>query len=129
MAKAQFHKNQRVFVKPVGTWALVEHVVPHWTTPPLPRIPLFEDVLRRYGHHAVLCLEAKRDADYPAMIAMVERFGLQDSIIVKAYYTSDVISVAKRAGYPIFAYVASGVAEEKRTAGGCRSICRRVSRR
>jgi len=31
LAKAQFHKNQRVFVKPVGTWALVEHVVPHWT--------------------------------------------------------------------------------------------------
>ena len=24
MAKAQFHKNQRVYVKPVGTWALVE---------------------------------------------------------------------------------------------------------
>ncbi len=31
MAKAQFHKNQRVYVKPVGTWALVEHVVPYWT--------------------------------------------------------------------------------------------------
>ncbi len=31
MAKAQFHKNQRVFVKPVGTWALVERVVPQWT--------------------------------------------------------------------------------------------------
>jgi hypothetical protein len=30
MAKAQFHKSQRVYVKPVGTWALVEHVVPHW---------------------------------------------------------------------------------------------------
>ena len=30
MAKAQFHKSQRVFVKPVGTWALIEHVVPHW---------------------------------------------------------------------------------------------------
>jgi hypothetical protein len=30
MAKAVFHKNQRVFVRPVGTWALVEHVVPHW---------------------------------------------------------------------------------------------------
>src|SRR6476469_4025682 len=30
MAKAQFHKNQRVYVKPVGTWALIEHVVPHW---------------------------------------------------------------------------------------------------
>jgi hypothetical protein len=31
MAKAQFHKNQRVYVKPVGTWALVEKVIPHWT--------------------------------------------------------------------------------------------------
>src|ERR1700712_2104517 len=30
MAKAQFHKNQRFYVKPVGTWALIEHVVPHW---------------------------------------------------------------------------------------------------
>jgi len=30
MAKAVFHKNQRVFVKPVGTWALVERVIPHW---------------------------------------------------------------------------------------------------
>ncbi|MCU0731142.1 MAG: hypothetical protein MUE84_06105 [Hyphomonas sp.] len=30
MAKALFHKSQRVFVKPVGTWATVEHVVPHW---------------------------------------------------------------------------------------------------
>jgi hypothetical protein len=31
MAKAIFHKNQRVYVRPVGTWALIEHVVPHWT--------------------------------------------------------------------------------------------------
>jgi hypothetical protein len=30
MAKAQFHKNQRVFVKTVGTWALVEKVQPQW---------------------------------------------------------------------------------------------------
>jgi len=30
MAKASFHKNQRVFVRPVGTWALIERVVPHW---------------------------------------------------------------------------------------------------
>ncbi len=30
MAKAQFHKNQRVYVKPVGTWALVERVAPQW---------------------------------------------------------------------------------------------------
>ena len=30
MAKALFHKSQRVFVKPVGTWAVIEQVVPHW---------------------------------------------------------------------------------------------------
>lgn len=30
MAKAIFHKAQRVFVKPVGTWALIEQVIPQW---------------------------------------------------------------------------------------------------
>ncbi len=30
MAKAAFHKGQRVYVKPVGTWAAVEHVMPQW---------------------------------------------------------------------------------------------------
>jgi hypothetical protein len=31
MARAQFHKNQRVYVRPVGTWALIERVVPQWS--------------------------------------------------------------------------------------------------
>lgn len=30
MAKALFHKAQRVFVKPVGTYSVVEKVIPHW---------------------------------------------------------------------------------------------------
>ena len=30
MAKALFHKHQRVFVRPVGTWALIEQVKPQW---------------------------------------------------------------------------------------------------
>jgi hypothetical protein len=30
MAKAKYHKSQRVFVKPVGTWAHVEAVMPKW---------------------------------------------------------------------------------------------------
>jgi hypothetical protein len=30
MAKAKYHKSQRVFVKSVGTWAHVEAVVPKW---------------------------------------------------------------------------------------------------
>ena len=31
MAKAVYHKNQRVYVRTVGTWAAIERVVPHWT--------------------------------------------------------------------------------------------------
>lgn len=31
MAKAQFHKNQRVYVRTVGTWSVVEKIIPHWT--------------------------------------------------------------------------------------------------
>lgn len=30
MAKAIFHKDQRVYVKPVGTWAVIEKVKPQW---------------------------------------------------------------------------------------------------
>jgi hypothetical protein len=30
MAKAQYHKNQRVYVRTVGTWAIVEKVLPQW---------------------------------------------------------------------------------------------------
>lgn len=30
MAKAIFHKHQRVFVRPVGTWAIIEQVKPQW---------------------------------------------------------------------------------------------------
>jgi len=44
MAKAQFHKNQRVYVKPVGTWALIERVVPYWTKGLEEPIRVFYDV-------------------------------------------------------------------------------------
>jgi hypothetical protein len=30
MAKAAFHKHQKVYVKPVGTWAVIERVMPQW---------------------------------------------------------------------------------------------------
>lgn len=44
MAKAQFHKNQRVYVRPVGTWALVERVVPHWAKGLEEPLRIFYDV-------------------------------------------------------------------------------------
>jgi hypothetical protein len=30
MAKAQFHRNQRVWIDTVGTWATIERVIPAW---------------------------------------------------------------------------------------------------
>ena len=30
MAKAQFHRNQKVWVATVGTWAVIERIVPIW---------------------------------------------------------------------------------------------------
>ncbi len=44
MAKAQFHKNQRVYVKPVGTWAVVENVLPQWAKGLDEPIRVFYDV-------------------------------------------------------------------------------------
>src|SRR5580698_1707489 len=31
VAKAQFHRNQKVWVSTVGTWAVIEKIVPIWT--------------------------------------------------------------------------------------------------
>ncbi len=44
MAKAQYHKNQRVYVKPVGTWSLIERVVPQWAKGLEEPIRIFYDV-------------------------------------------------------------------------------------
>ncbi|HZC15204.1 MAG TPA: hypothetical protein VE309_00435, partial [Caulobacteraceae bacterium] len=30
MAKAQFHRNQKVWVETIGTWAVIEKIVPIW---------------------------------------------------------------------------------------------------
>ncbi|MBR9834762.1 MAG: hypothetical protein GYB42_06145 [Alphaproteobacteria bacterium] len=30
MAKSLFHRGQRVYVRPVGTYALIEKIIPHW---------------------------------------------------------------------------------------------------
>ena len=59
-----------------------------WTADP-PRIPLFEDVLQDFGGRVVLAVEAKLDAAYVPMMAMVEQYGLQDSVIVKAHFKAD----------------------------------------
>ena len=80
---------------------------PAWSTAPLPPVPLFDEVLAEFGGRVILAVEAKDDASYPAMMAAVAARGLTDSIMVKAFYTSDRIGQAKKAGLPVFAYLGS----------------------
>jgi hypothetical protein len=63
MAKAQFHKNQRVYVKPVGTWALIERVAPHWAKGLDEPLRIFYDVGlgREFGAEELQQEEPKAD--------------------------------------------------------------------
>jgi glycerophosphoryl diester phosphodiesterase len=80
---------------------------PAWVQPPLTPIPRLESVLAEFGGKVVLCLEAKDDKAYPAMMDMVFKKGLRDSVIVKAYYSSNRIPLAKAAGLPVFSYLST----------------------
>lgn len=80
---------------------------PAWTREPLPKVPLLEEALKRFGGRMVLCIEPKLDADYDAVITLVEKYRLTDSVIVKLFHTSSNIARAQRAGYPVFAYLGS----------------------
>jgi glycerophosphoryl diester phosphodiesterase len=93
------------FLNNVGV--LQPQLGPAWTNAPLPKVPLFEDVLKRFGGHLILCVEPKRDDDYTRMIALVDKYQLHDSVIVKLFHTSTNFDAAKAAGYPLFAYLSS----------------------
>jgi len=80
---------------------------PGWLVPPLPVVPKLEDVLDLVGGRAVMCIEAKADVAYRPMIAMIEKHGLKDSVIVKVFRGSRRIAEAKAAGYPVFVYLAT----------------------
>ena len=43
---------------------------------PLPEVPRLEAVLTEFGGKVVICLEAKDDAAYPSMMALVRRLDL-----------------------------------------------------
>jgi len=62
MAKALFHKGQRVFVKSVGTWAAVEQVLPQWVKGCEEPLKVFYDVGlgREFAGHELVGEEAKR---------------------------------------------------------------------
>lgn len=92
-----------------GTHIVAPQLGPAWAREPRPQVPLLEDVLRRFGGRVILCLEAKVDAAYPGIIAMVDQYGLRDCVMIKAFHTSSRIAEAKAAGLPVFGYLGSEI--------------------
>jgi hypothetical protein len=52
-------------------------------------------------------MEAKDDSAFPAMLQLVEKMGLKESVVLKLHDTSSRFGEAKEAGYPLFGYVGS----------------------
>ena len=75
-----------------------------WSGSNGPRMVRFEEILRRWGGRAVLFCEAKADAAYPSMVALIERYGLKDCTVIKAFHSSARLAEAKSAGYKTFGY-------------------------
>ncbi|MBK7722533.1 MAG: glycerophosphodiester phosphodiesterase family protein [Austwickia sp.] len=77
---------------------------PRWSGDRRPRIPTLEQVLREVGDRAVICLEAKNEAGFEAMIDLVRRMNRTDQVILKLYCRSSRIAAAQEAGFPVFVY-------------------------
>jgi glycerophosphoryl diester phosphodiesterase len=83
-------------------WIDIPRLGPYWKA--RARVPLFEDVLRRFGGRVILCVEAKDQLAYAPMMAMVRRYGLESSIMLKTYFKSKRIAAVKSLGIGVFAY-------------------------
>jgi glycerophosphoryl diester phosphodiesterase len=83
-------------------WIDIPRLGPHWMAKA--RVPLFEDVLRRFGGRVILCVEAKDGQAYAPLMAMVRRYGLESSVMLKTYFKSKRIAAAKSLGIGVFGY-------------------------
>jgi hypothetical protein len=64
MAKAAYHKHQRVYVKPVGTWAMIERVKPQWVKDVEEPVRIYYDCgLGRDFTEAELAVETQEQTD------------------------------------------------------------------
>lgn len=84
-------------------WLEVPRLGPRWELAKI-RVPLFEDVLRKYGGRVILAVEAKDDRAYEPMMAMLAKYRLESSVMVKTYFLSKRIAEAKAFGFGVFAY-------------------------
>ncbi|WBQ03313.1 glycerophosphodiester phosphodiesterase [Kribbella sp. CA-293567] len=87
-------------------WLEVPRLGPRWTQAKV-RVPLFEDVLRKFGGRVILAVEAKDDRAHAPMMAMVSKYRLEQSVLVKTYFKSRRIAEAKSLGLGVFAYFTS----------------------
>lgn len=95
---------------------------PKWSSAPLTPIPLLDDILTRIGGRTVLCIEAKRDEDYDAVVAMIAKHGLRSSVVIKLFHRSTKISAAKAAGYPVFVYFGGADVSEQTIGAAARNL-------
>ncbi|GAA1599655.1 hypothetical protein GCM10009789_62190 [Kribbella sancticallisti] len=84
-------------------WLEVPRLGPRWEIDKT-RVPLFEDVLRKFGGRVILAVEAKDDQAHAPMMAMIAKYRLERSVLVKTYYKSRRIAEAKAHGLGVFAY-------------------------
>ena len=68
MAKAVFHKGQRVYVKPVATWAVVEHVNPQWVKGVEEQLRVTYDTGLGRDFHAHELAAEEREPERPDLI-------------------------------------------------------------
>lgn len=77
---------------------------PRWAGERRPRVPTLQDVLHQVGGRAVLCLEAKDEDGFDAMLEMVRAMGLTESVMIKLFCRSSRIRLAQDAGFSLFVY-------------------------
>jgi glycerophosphoryl diester phosphodiesterase len=84
-------------------WLEVPRLGPRWLEAKV-KVPLFEDVLRKYGGRVILAIEAKDERAYGPMMAMVAKYRLESAVMIKTYFASKLIAEVKALGLGVFAY-------------------------
>ncbi|GAA0943909.1 hypothetical protein GCM10009554_37640 [Kribbella koreensis] len=84
-------------------WLQIPRLGPQWAEKKL-KVPLFEDVLRKYGGRVILAIEAKDERAYAPMMAMVAKYRLESAVLIKTYFKSKLIADVKSLGLGVFAY-------------------------
>lgn len=104
---------------------VVSRLGPHWEGAGAPRLSKLADVLAALGGRAVLCVEAKDDSAYPAMVKLLEDTGLRDTAMIKMTGSSPRLPIAKAAEYPVYAYLGNS---EVATRQGIDRLAKRLDR-